>query len=210
MNLEEFEKRFNLIKRPFKTKDLSDFSKELIKEKQDVSFLKDIILLKQEYHRIYFQVQIGLLNNMDEKLKFIEDNFDLLNDWWHVDQLEQFIAKDLEFDYIYEKAKEYVKDERTFVRRWGYVIFMPKLVKDKKAIKLFDLFKNNDEYYDVMAQAWLISYLAIYFPNETYEYIKSRKLNYNIIGKAIQKICDSFRISNEYKLSIKELRNLYK
>ena len=161
MNLEEFEKRFNLIKRPFKTKDLSDFSKKLIKEKQDVSFLKDIILLKQEYHRIYFQVQIGLLNNMDEKLKFIEDNFDLLNDWWHVDQLEQFIAKDLEFDYIYEKAKEYVKDERTFVRRWGYVIFMPKLVKDKKAIKLFDLFKNNDEYYDVMAQAWLISYLAI-------------------------------------------------
>lgn len=210
MNLEEFEKRFNFIKEPFKTKDLSDFSKKLIKEKQDVSFLKDIILLKQEYHRIYFQVQIGLLNNMDEKLKFIEENFDLLNDWWHVDQLEQFIAKDLEFDYIYEKAKEYVKDERTFVRRWGYVIFMPKLVKDEKAIKLFDLFKNNDEYYDVMAQAWLISYLAIYFPNETYEYIKSRKLNYNIIGKAIQKICDSFRISNEYKLSIKELRNLYK
>lgn len=87
---------------------------------------------------------------------------------------------------------------------------MPKLVKDKKAIKLFNLFKNNDEYYDVMAQAWLISYLAIYFPNETYEYIKSRKLNYNIIGKAIQKICDSFRISNNYKLKIKELRNLYK
>lgn len=210
MNLEEFEKRFNLIKRPFKTKDLSDFSKMLIKEKQDVSFLKDIILLKQEYHRIYFQVHIGLLSDIDEKLKFIEDNFDLLNDWWHVDQLEQFISKDLEFDYIYEKAKEYIKDGRTFVRRWGYVIFMPKLVKDKKAIKLFNLFKNNDEYYDVMAQAWLISYLAIYFPNETYEYIKSRKLNYNIIGKAIQKICDSFRINNDYKLKIKELRNLYK
>ena len=35
MNLEEFEKRFNLIKRPFKTKDLSDFSKKLIKEKQN-------------------------------------------------------------------------------------------------------------------------------------------------------------------------------
>ena len=141
---------------------------------------------------------------------FIEDNFNYLDDWWHVDQLTQFVNNNLDFDYIYEKAKLYIQDDREFVRRWGYVIFMPTLVKNDKAYKLFELFKNNDKYYDIMAQAWLISYLAIYLPNETIELIKSKKLEYNIIGKAIQKICDSFRISDDYKTKVKELREIYK
>lgn len=210
LNLNDFEELFKSLGENYKTKDLDKLNKELIKNEVEVSFLDKEILEKQEYHRTYFQVSLGLINSVKDKIQFIENNFDKLNDWWHVDQLQQFINKDLDFDYVFEKAKEYTQDKRQFVRRWGYVIFMPTLVKSNKAIKLFELFKNNDEYYDIMAQAWLISYLAIYHPNETIEFIKSQKLEYNIIGKAIQKICDSFRISDEYKDEVKNLRKLYK
>ena len=61
-----------------------------------------------------------------------------------------------------------------------------------------------------MAEAWLISYMAIYYPEKTLKYIAGCPLKYNIIGRAIQKICDSFRISNEYKNKFRELRSLYK
>ena len=61
-----------------------------------------------------------------------------------------------------------------------------------------------------MAEAWLISYLAIYHPQETFKYLDNCNLNYNIVGKAIQKICDSFRISDEYKNKIKGIRKKYK
>lgn len=210
MNLSEFENRFNRLPENFKTKDLDIFAKKLIKEKVNVSFLRTIILQKQKYHRIYFQVSLANLKSINEKLDFIENNFDYLSDWWHVDQLSQFVDKELEFDDTYIRAKNYIQNQNQFARRWGYVVFMPTLVKDKKYKQIFSLFKDNDEYYDVMAQAWLISYLAMYHFNDTYEYIKAKPLKYNIIGKAIQKTCDSFRVTQENKNKLKELRKLYK
>ena len=166
---------------------------------------------KQEYHRTYFQVSLAGKKGMEAKLSFIEENFDKLRDWWHVDQLSQFVDKFLDFDYVYERAKEYIESDMAFARRWGYVIFMPTLVKDiDTADRIFALFKDDDEYYVQMAEAWLISYLGIYAPEKTLEYLQGCPLKYNIVGKAIQKICDSFRVSDEWKASFKEVRSKYK
>ena len=76
---------------------------------------------------------------------------------------------------------------------------MPHLVKENNAFDmLIKLFKDDEEYYVIMAEAWLISYLATYYPEKTLDYLKSKPLEYNIVGKAIQKVCDSFRVSEEY------------
>lgn len=211
MNLTQFEAEFSKLGNNYKTKDVDRFNRALIKRHEDVSFLRDIVLAKQEYHRTYFQVSLAQKNVLEEKLGFIEENFDKLQDWWHVDQLSQFIDKYLSFDYAYEKAKKYIESDMTFARRWGYVIFMPSLVKDVNvADKLFAIFKDDDEYYVQMAEAWLISYLGIYAPEKTLEYLKECPLKYNIAGKAIQKICDSFRVNNEWKARFREVRKMYK
>ena len=194
-----------------KTKDVDKLNKILIKSKTDVSFLKDIVLDQQRYHRTYFQVSLGLIKNVEEQFKFIEDNFYNLNDWWHVDQLTQFISKDLSLDYAYKKAKEYINHPHIFARRWAYVMFMPTLVKDERSFDVIvQLLKDDNEYYVVMAEAWLISYLGIYYPDKTLEYLKTKPLEYNIVGRAIQKICDSFRINDDYKNKFKEIRRIYK
>ena len=211
MNLQQFEEEFSRLGYSYKTKDLDRFNRELIRRNEDVSFLRDIILEKQEYHRTYFQVSLAGKKGMEAKLSFIEENFDKLRDWWHVDQLSQFVDKFLDFDYVYERAKEYIESDMAFARRWGYVIFMPTLVKDIDAAdRIFALFKDDDEYYVQMAEAWLISYLGIYAPEKTLEYLQGCPLKYNIVGKAIQKICDSFRVSDEWKASFKEVRSKYK
>lgn len=211
MNLKEFEKEFSILGDNYKTADVDRFNRGLIKREVDVSFLRDIVLDKQQYHRTYFQVSLAQISGIEEKLKFIEDNFDKLQDWWHVDQLSQFVDKWLEFDMVFSKAKEYIESPMAFARRWGYVIFMPSLVKEDKAPhKLFSLFKDDEEYYVQMAEGWLISYLAIYHPEETYEYLKKCDLKYNIVGKGIQKICDSYRVSDEWKSRFREIRGRYK
>ncbi len=211
MDLLQFEKEFSKLGADYKTKDVDKFNRELIKRHEDVSFLKDIVLEKQQYHRTYFQVSLAKRTSQKEKLEFIEQNFDKLQDWWHVDQLSQFVDKYLMFDYVYEKSKEYIRSDMPFVRRWGYVIFMPSLVKNSDvADKLFLLFKDDKEYYVQMAEAWLISYLGIYAPEKTYDYLMGCPLDYNIAGKAIQKICDSFRVSDEWKTKFKEVRKEYK
>lgn len=210
MNIKEFEVEFSKLGDNYKTKDVDKFNKNLIKKKINVSFLKNIILEKQEYHRTYFQVSLGQLNTIEEQFKFIEDNFELLQDWWHVDQLTQFL-KEIPNEFAYKKAKEYIKNEMSFARRWGYVLWMPTLVKDKDNFEnIKNLFKDDNEYYVQMAEAWLISYMAIYHTKETLEYLKTKPLNYNIMGKAIQKTLDSFRVQKEDKEKFKEIRKLYK
>lgn len=211
MDLKKLEVLLNNLGNNKKTKDVDKLNKILIKSKTDVSFLKDIVLDQQRYHRTYFQVSLGLIKNVEEQFKFIEDNFYNLNDWWHVDQLTQFISKDLSLDYAYKKAKEYINHPHIFARRWAYVMFMPTLVKDERSFDVIvQLLKDDNEYYVVMAEAWLISYLGIYYPDKTLEYLKTKPLEYNIVGRAIQKICDSFRINDDYKNKFKEIRRIYK
>lgn len=202
----EFEKLGN-----YKTKDVDKLNKRLIKEKVDVSFLKDSVSVRQEFYRTYFQVSLASIKNVSDQFKFIEDNFNLLNDWWHVDILPQFL-KEFDLDFAYAKACEYIKHENPFVRRWGYVLFMPSIVKEELAFeKIVSILKNDSEYYVIMAEAWLISYLAIYHFDKTYDFIKNdNDLSYDIIGRAIQKTCDSFRVSSVNKEKIKKLRMKYK
>ncbi len=207
MNLKEFELEFSKLEN-YKTKTIDKFNKKLIKANIDVDFLKPIIADHQEYYRTYFQVSIALKKTLDEKFKFIEENFNLLSDWWHTDGIVVFLEDSMNFDYAYVKATEYVKSDLPYVRRLGYVLFIPRLVKDKNNIeKLTRLLKNDDEYHVVMGEAWLISYLAMCDVEKTYNYIKNCDLKYNIIGKAIQKICDSYVISDDDKQKFKNLRD---
>lgn len=106
MNYAEFELEFSKLGSNYKTKDLDRWNRSLIKRGEDVSFLKDYVLSEQKYYRTYFQVSLAQRKTVEEKLAFIEENFDKLQDWWHVDQLSQFVDKYLTFELAYEKAKK--------------------------------------------------------------------------------------------------------
>lgn len=208
MKYEEIKHELSLVPNK-KTKDYDKYNKSLIKKKADVSDLKKYALKDQEIHRTYFQVSLGLIKEPYEQFKFLEENFDLLNDWWHVDQLLQFLNHDVDFNFVYKKTKEYLKNKNPFVRRFAYVVYLLGFEKDKNNCqKIFKLFKEDDEYFVQMGEAWLLSYMAIYLFEETYQFIANSKLKYNILGKAIQKTCDSFRVPNANKEKIKSLREL--
>lgn len=211
MELQEFEQLFTQLGTDYRTADVDRLNKQLIRLRADVSCLRPLVLCRQEYHRSYFQVSLGALKTIREKFDFLEANFDLLQDWWHVDQLSQFVDKQLTFPFGLERARGYVTDGRPFVRRWGYVLFMPSLVKEAQAPQaIFPLLHNDEAYYVQMAQGWLLSYLAIYHPEETLDYLSRCPLDYSIAGKAIQKTCDSFRVSPQWKQRFRQLRPLYR
>ena len=203
----KFEQEFATAVGPsFKMADLDRFNRELIRRGTDVAFLKDLVLKRQEFHRTYFQVSMARLPDAATQFAFLEENFDLLQDWWHVDQLTQFLHK-VEFDFALGKASTYALDRRPYVRRWAYVLFIPSLLKEPGAAeRLFSLFRDDDEYTVQMAEAWLISCLAIQKPKETLDFLRNSRLRYNITGKAIQKICDSFRVTDAWKERFKSLR----
>lgn len=193
----------NTLPENYKTKDIDRIIREYVKMKADVSLLRSDILIHQELHRIYYYVSLKQIKNVEKRMRFIHDNL-IFEDWWHTDELINFVAA-LDFNIAMGYAAEYIKSENPFIRRWGYVMFISKLGR-RHASELLPLMQDDDHYYVQMAQAWLIAELTVFETEYVFEWLSDCGLKYSIAGKAIQKICDSYRISDEWKEKFKRLR----
>lgn len=200
---EQVRKDLGLLPEHYKTGDVDRLIRQYVKQKADVSALRPYILTEQQFHRIYYYVSLDQIKSVDERMAFIHENL-LFSDWWHTDQIISYVA-DLDFDIALRYAKGYIHAEDSFIRRWGYVLFISKLCKGH-AEELLPLMHDDEHYYVQMAEAWLIAELAVHEPEAVCVWFQKNNLKYNINGKAIQKICDSFRISDEWKAEYKKLR----
>jgi len=187
----------------YKTGDVDKLIQSYVRQGADPSELREHILSRQQFHRIYFYVALKQLKTVDARMAFIHGNR-LFSDWWHTDQLISFVA-DLELETALAYARDYIRSEDPFIRRWGYVLFISRLGRGH-AEKILPLMKNDDAYYVQMAEGWLLAELAVDQPETVHKWLEDCGLRYNICGKAIQKICDSYRISPEWKASFRELR----
>jgi len=187
----------------YKTAEVDALIRGYVRQKADASALREYILSQQQFHRIYFYVSLQQRKCVEARMAFIHENL-LFKDWWHTDQLISYVA-DLDFDTALTYAKGYIQSEDPFIRRWGYVLFISRLGRGH-AEALFALMHNDDHYYVQMAQAWLIAELAVAEPETVHRWLAGCGLRYNICGKAIQKICDSYRIAPQWKESFKALR----
>lgn len=191
----------------YKTADVDRLINKYVKNKTDSSALRPYVLEFQQLHRIYYFVALKQMKTAEERMEFIHNNL-LFSDWWHTDQLIGFVS-DIDFDVALNYSKAYILSDDAFIRRWGYVLFISKLCTEQSE-RIFPLLKNDEHYYVQMAQAWLIAELAVTEPDKVFGYLEGCSLKYNITGKAIQKICDSFRISKEWKEKFKLLRTALK
>lgn len=193
----------NCLPKNHKTADVDRLIRHYGKLNADVSSLRPYILQEQQFHRIYFYVSLNQIKSVDQRMAFIHKNL-LFTDWWHTDQIIKYVS-DLEFETALDYAKSYIHSGDPFIRRWGYVMFISRLGKEH-AREILPLMQDDDHYYVQMAQAWLIAELAVYEPERVHSWMAKNTLKYNINGKAIQKICDSFRISESWKEEFKKLR----
>ena len=200
---EQVQKDLDSLPKYYKTADVDRLIRQYGKQGADVSALRPDVLEEQQFHRIYYYVNLNRMKDVDARMAFIHENL-LFSDWWHTDQIISFVA-DLNFDTALEYAKSYIREADPFVRRWGYVLFISRLCKGHAA-QLLPLLRDDEEYYVQMAQAWLIAELTVHEPEMVYRWLSKNDLKYNINGKAIQKICDSFRIPDTWKVQFKGLR----
>lgn len=190
----------------YKTKDVDALIRRYVREGYDVSCLRGIVLREQQFHRIYFHTTLRQIRDVRERAAFIDSNL-LFSDWWHTDQLIDFVS-DLDFETAMRYAHGYVQNGDPFVRRWGYVMWISKLCRQEERLdSILSLMKDDDAYYVQMAQAWLIAELAVFFPQRIWAWMNTdNTLRYCINGKAIQKICDSYRVGDADKERFKALR----
>ena len=204
---EQLQLDLDALPKNYKTADVDRLIRDYVKQQADVSALRPHILQQQQYHRIYFYVSLLQRETVEERMAFIHENL-LFSDWWHTDQIINFVAE-LDFDLALSYAREYIQSDDPFIRRWGYVLFISKLGRGR-AKEILPLIHDDDHYYVQMAQGWLVAELAVHEPEKVYDWFWKNDLKYNINGKAVQKICDSFRISDQWKEEFKKLRRILK
>ena len=155
---------------------------------------------------LYFSLNILALNDFDKSIDFILKNEKYWLGWGLNDSVYQYVKLKKDFDDIYDRLKELLNHKNQYIRRLAYLICF-KYEKDKENLeKIYKLIKNDDEYYVWMAESWLLADLYIYYPEDTFMFLKEAKLDKIIVNKAISKIHDSFRVSLEGKNKAKLLR----
>ncbi len=148
----------------------------------------------------------------DEMLKFFDSQVELLDNWCTVDTFcaaLRKVVKHHEDDFLNSKVENLLKSKDEFAVRAGLVCLLDFYVKPEYLHLIFDRIeslKDREEYYVKMALAWLLAECFIKYPEITRDYLDRSKLEKWTFNKAISKICDSYRVSQDTKTEIKKLR----
>lgn len=161
-----------------------------------------------EMNLIYITYGLKQNKTIEEQIKFLLDNKDIIDCWAIVDST----AKLIKTKPINEELKMLdilASSNEEFLIRYKYIKLFDYINKDNLKI-IFNNIINSEFYYVLMGEAWLLADCYIKYPNETFLFLKNSEIDNKIKLKTISKICDSYRVNNENKLKVKELRNTLK
>lgn len=115
----------------------------------------------------------------------------------------KFIKKSpkLYWDFI----KSYTLAKKEFEKRFAYVVMLSYYITDEYIDKVLELLvnENSQDYYVYMSVSWALSVCLVKYYDKTLEAMKNSDLNKITYNKALQKACESFRITKEQKIVLK-------
>ncbi len=153
---------------------------------------------------------IGFAKDDKEVIKeYIEKFTDEIDSWGVCDTFIgnlKIIKKEKKFFYSF--VKKMAESDNQWKIRFGLITLMSYYMEKeyiKETFKICTAVKNK-EYYVQMGQAWLVSTMFVKFRDETLEYLRDNPLDKWTQNKAIQKIRESLRVSEEDKELVKSLK----
>lgn len=109
---------------------------------------------------------------------------------------------------VWEFLQPYFVSDKTYELRFAAVMALDYYVDEVYAPEVFRYFNGikNHDYYVQMGVAWAISVFYVHLPEMTEDYIKTNQLDDFTHNKAIQKICESYRVDKETKNRLRMLK----
>lgn len=187
---------------------LRGIAKKLVKEdKKEYLELENI-----EYYeeKVIQGLMIGMSNlTIEDTKKYLEKFIPKIDSWAVCD----IVCSSLKLTKKYQKEiwgflDKYIKSDKEFEIRFAVVMYLNYFLNDEyidRVIKNISKIKS-DKYYVQMAIAWLLAESFIKQKEKVIEYLKNNKLDNFTHNKAIQKIIDSYRVSQEEKEFVRTLR----
>lgn len=145
---------------------------------------------------------IAKIKNIQELEQYFYSYIDLIDNWAINDSFcNSLKIVNKNKDYFMNVVTKLVNSSKEYYIRVGLIILLNFYVEEKYLPLIFNILDNitSDLYYVNMAEAWLICEAFTKYSNITLKYLDNNKLNKFTINKAISKIRDSYRVSNELK-----------
>ena len=187
-----------------RSNNLKLIAKEYVKE-------NDLSLLDKEltYHEEKL-VYMFILSNLKD-INLIYDKLDkmvpLIDNWAVCDSLMniKIIRKNREF--FYPLINKYKSSKKEFEVRFSLIMLFH-YMDEKYLDDIFNIIEsvNTDNYYSKMGLAWLICECFIKFRDYTMNKIKDLKVDNFFFYISIDKIRDSFRVTEEDKILLKSYK----
>ena len=189
--------------------DLKRLAKELANTELGYDFIKALPHKYYDENALHGLI-LGYLKDDYEKIeKYLIQFLPYIDNWGVCDITIanlKILGKNLEKAYNF--AKNCIKSGKCWKIRFGVVVMLCYLIKSDFCYECCNIVCdiNNDDYYVKMAVAWFFSVVAVY----DFKYVKlileNKKLNTWTHNKTIQKICESYRITEEQKEVVKKLK----
>ncbi len=148
--------------------------------------------------------------SFDEKLVYIENFIPQIDNWSVCDSFCSALKKDVEnnMESMFKFIGKYFSSQREFEARFAYVVLLRYYINDNYIGRVFDCadLLSSDAYYAKMSLAWLLAETAAKYQNETEKYVRKCNLDKFTVNKAIQKACESYKVSKICKENLKKLR----
>lgn len=183
-------------------------AKEIIKD-DPLAFIHKNDLSYYELELLQGIVIAGMKKDLMEKLPLINDFIYQIHDWSVCDTFcSSFKLTKKDEDIMWHFLLNYLSSKYEFVKRFVVVMMMGHFLTDKyidQVIQIVDQM-SDDRYYYRMGAAWLIATMMAKYPDKTLVYLQHHHLDDWTYNKALQKMLESYRVSDEMKIIIRELK----
>lgn len=212
MNIKSIKKELNKIKRTtfgISIPELRKFAKQIAKSDY-ISFIENNDFSSYELKLLHAFVLGYIKSDIQTLLKYFKDFIPQVNDWAVNDSLCQNFKIARKYpEKVWEFLIRYKNSKKEFESRIVSVMLLSHYLNDEyinRVIKVLDELKTDD-YYSQMGVAWAVATIMGKYPNKCLEYLKSDncKLDKITYNKALQKIRESFRVSEGIKKTTKTM-----
>ena len=150
---------------------------------------------------------ISGIKDFETCIRRVEDFLPLVDNWATCDQLSPKVFKKRHGDLL-PHALAWTESDHTYTVRFGVGMLMQHFLKEDfdtaLAGRVADL--RSEEYYVNMMRAWYFATALAGQYEAVLPFIENRKLDPWTHNRAIQKACESFRVSPERKAYLKSLK----
>ena len=189
-----------------RTPEMRKIAKEVFESKDRDLFLNDLPHKYYEENLIHFFV-ISMIKDFDETIKRVEEFLPYVDCWPVSDQATPKSFKK-NHDELLPYIKKWIKSKHVYTARFGIRMLMNEYLGDDFKNEYLDLVVSvkGEDYYLKMMVAWYFATALAKRYDETIPYFEKHVLSEWIHKKAIQKAIESYRVTDEHKEYLRNLK----